>query len=183
MVGDQPKVKSGMSESSATEFAVDRSKLVDGRGHPLTQALFLEVGYGDAAIYTLKEEDYEYEGKMYPSLKRLYIRESDPTEYQFAVKYLLNWKQWQRLCENKLTRKHIDEWREELEVKLRCAAVQELIKDSKKGKILASKWLADRGWAQRGAGRPSKADVESEKVFQSRVSEEYGADVIRLRAD
>lgn len=157
-----------------------KDKMVDSAGRPITQSMFLEVGYSDSAIYTLKDEDYTYEGKMYPSLKRLYIEEADPTEYSFAVKYLLNWKQWLRLCENKLIRKHIDEWREELEMKLRSKAVKEMIENSRKGKIQASKWLADKGWAQRGAGRPSKAEIASEKVFAARINDEYGADVIRL---
>jgi len=46
--------------------------------------------------------------------------------------------------------------------------------------VQASKWLADRGWAQRGAGRPSKADIASEKVLMARVDSEYSSDVIRL---
>lgn len=157
-----------------------RDKMLDTSGRPITQSMFLEVGYSEAAIYTLKEVDHLYEGKTYPSLKRLYLEEEDPTEYDFATKYLLGWKHWQRLCENKLIRKHIDEWREELEMKLRSRAVKEMIKSAEKGGVQASKWLADRGWAQRGAGRPSKADIASEKALMARVDNEYSSDVIRL---
>jgi hypothetical protein len=171
-----------MSESSPELVLPSKSQMVDSSGRPITQAMFLEAGYSSMAIYTLKDEDYLYEGKLFPSIKKLYIEEADPTEYQFAVKYLLNWKQWIRICENKILRAHVDEWREELEMKLRCQAVKEMIQNSKKGKIQASKWLADRGWAQRGAGRPTKAEIESEKKFQSRVQDEYGADVVRLKA-
>ena len=121
-----------------------------------------------------------YEGHLYPSLKMLYLQEEDPTEYTFATKYLLGWKHWQRLCENKLLRKHIDEWREELEIKMRSRAVKEMVRSAAKGGVVASKWLADRGWVQRGAGRPSKAEVASEKAFMARVDEEYSSDVIRL---
>lgn len=158
-----------------------KSQMVDSGGRPLTQAMFLEIGYTDYAIYTLKEQDHTYEGKVYPSLKRLYMEEGDPTEYTFATKYLLNWKQWLRICENKLLKPHVNEWREELEMKIRSKAVKSLISDSNKGKILASKWLADRGWAQRTAGRPSKEDIEREKKLMTHISEEYSADVIRLR--
>ena len=155
--------------------------MLDSVGRSLTQSMFLEVGYSDAALYTLKDVDHEYNGKIYPSLKRLYLLEEDPTEYEFAVKYLLGWKHWQRLCENKLLRKSIDEWRAELEIKLRSRAVKEMIKSSASGKIVASKWLADKGWAQRGAGRPTKAEVEGEKALLATVAEEFNEDVQRLK--
>lgn len=158
-----------------------RSSMLDSVGRSLTQSMFLEVGYSDAALYTLKDVDHEYNGKIYPSLKRLYLLEEDPTEYEFAVKYLLGWKHWQRLCENKLLRRSIDEWRAELEIKLRSRAVKEMIKSSANGKIVASKWLADKGWAQRGAGRPTKAEVEGEKALLATVAEEFNEDVQRLK--
>jgi hypothetical protein len=168
-------------KTSEKAFLPNKGQMLDSTGRPITQSMFLELTYAEAAIYTLKDADYEYNGKLYPSLKRLYLLEDDPTEYEFATKYLLNWKHWQRLCENKLIRRSIDEWREELEIKLRSRAVKEMIKSSANGKIVASKWLADKGWAQRGAGRPTKAAVESEKAFLASVAEEFNEDVQRLR--
>jgi len=158
----------------------DKSQMLDTSGRPITQSMFLEVGYSEAAIYTFKDNDHVYEGKTYPSLKRLYLLEEDPTEYDFANKYLLGWRHWNRLCENKLIRKEIDEWRIELEMKLRSRAVKEMIRSAEKGGVQASKWLADRGWEQRGAGRPSKADIASEKALMARVDNEYSSDIIRL---
>lgn len=169
-------------KQSEKELIPSRSQMLDTSGRPITQSMFLEIGYSDAAIYTLKDVDHEYNGKVYPSLKRLYLLEEDPTEYEFAVKYLLGWKHWQRICENKLIRRSINEWREELEIKLRSRAVREMVKSSSNGKIVASKWLADKGWAQRGAGRPSKESVDSEKAFLASVAEEFSEDVLRLRA-
>ncbi len=159
---------------------MDKNKLTDSAGRPLTQSLFLEVGYTDYAVFTLKDEDYEYKGKKYPSLKRIYLQEEDPTEYEFANKHLLGWNQWKRLCENKLIRKYIDEWREELELKLRSRGIKEAIKNAEGGGFQAAKWLAERGWEQRGAGRPSKDEVERQKKFEARVAEDYSADVVRL---
>lgn len=158
----------------------EKEKFLDNMGKPLTQSLFLEVGYSDYAIYTLKEEDHEYKGKNYISLKRLYLELEDPTEYEFANKYLLNWNQWKRLLANKLIRGYIDEWREELELKLRYRGIQAAMKSAEEGSFQASKWLADRGWETRGAGRPSKEEVERERKFQSRVNDEFSADVVRL---
>jgi len=159
---------------------IDKSKMLDSGGKPLTQSLFLEIGYTEYAIYTLKEEDCEYKGFTYPSLKRLYLETQDPTEYEFAKKHLLGWKHWKRLCENKLIRSYIDEWRDELEVCLRSKGVKDAIKAAELGGFQAAKWLADRGWDVKPAGRPSKAEIEKEKTIQLRVRDEFSADVVRL---
>jgi hypothetical protein len=158
-----------------------RSELQDTQGRPLTQSLFLEVGYNEMAVFTLKDIDWEWKGKIYPSMKRLYLIEEDPTEYAFANKYLLGWNHWQRLCNNKLTRKHIDEWRYELEMKLRSRAVKEMMAMARKGNAGASKWLADKGWEKRGAGRPTTLEVDREVKLHAVVNEEYNQDVVRLK--
>lgn len=154
--------------------------MLDKMGKFRTQSLFLELGYSDEAIFTLKDEDYEYEGRKLISLRNLYLQEEDPTEYTFATTYLMGWRHWQRMCENKAIRSYIDEWREELEVKLRCRAVGDAIRAARTGNFQAAKWVADRGWATRGAGRPSKAEVNHEKQVQAKINDEYKGDVIRL---
>lgn len=161
---------------------IDKKFLLDTAGRPLTQSLFLELQYSEYAVYTLKEDDYEYKGKVYPSLKKLYLKEEDPTEYAFATKYLLGWQHWKRLCENKAIAKHIDEWREELELKLRCQAIRDMqsLCASESGNYSAAKFLADRGWEKRGAGRPSKADKERHLRVEERLDQEFGADVARM---
>jgi hypothetical protein len=157
-----------------------REQMQDSNGRPLTQGLFLEINYGEFAVYTLKDQDHELNGKTYVSLKRLYLTIADPTEYEFATTCLLGWNHWLRLCENKAIRKHIDEWRVELEVKLRSKGVKAAMSQAMAGNYAAAKWMADRGWDTRGKGRPSKDEVEHEKKVQARMSDEYEADVIRL---
>ena len=161
---------------------ITKDKLQDTMGRPLTQSLFLELQYSEYAVYTLKEDDYEYKGKTYPSLKKLYLKEEDPTEYAFATKYLLGWQHWKRLCENKAIAKHIEDWREELELKLRCQAIRDMqnLCASESGNYSAAKFLADRGWEKRGAGRPSKADKERHLRIEERLDAEFGADVARM---
>lgn len=161
---------------------IDKEKLLDTMGRPLTQSLFLEVGYSDYAVYTLKEVDYTYKGKIYPSLKKLYLKEEDPTEYVFAEKHLLGWQHWKRLCENKVIAKHIEEWREELELKIRSQAVRDMMNlcATESGNYSAAKFLADRGWEKRAAGRPSKAEKEKHTRVEERIAQEFEADVIRL---
>ncbi|HET8689243.1 MAG TPA: hypothetical protein VFM18_21740 [Methanosarcina sp.] len=157
-----------------------KADLVDNAGKPLTQSLFLELTYNEKAVYSLKEDHCEWEGKIYPSLKRLYLEIEDPTEYEFATKYLLGYKHWKRICENKQLIRHVEEWREELEMKLRSKAVKNMLLSAQEGNYQAAKWFADRGWSNKGAGRPTKADVEREKKFQARVDSEFSADVFRL---
>lgn len=161
---------------------IDKSKLLDTMGRPLTQSLFLEIGYNTQyAIFTLNDEDKEYEGKTYISLKKLYLNAEDPTEYQFAKKYLLNWQHWQRLNDNRVLRPYFDEWREELEVALRSDAVQAIRDMTADGQnFQAAKWLADRGWDKRGAGRPSKQEIERDNRIKDRIGDEIEADILRM---
>lgn len=163
-------------------MTIEKEQLQDTMGRPLTQSLFLELGYSEYAVYTLKEQDYAYKGKNYPSLKRLYLKEEDVTEYEFATKHLLGWQHWKRLCENKQIRKHIEEWREELELKIRSQAIRDMqgLCASENGNFSAAKFLADRGWEKRAPGRPSKAEKEREDRVADRLSDEFTADIIRL---
>lgn len=157
-----------------------KEQMVDSTGRPMTQSLFLEAQYSPYAIYTLKDEDHEYNGKLYPSIKKLYLQEEDPTEYQFATKYLLGIKHWYRIYENKLIQPHIDEWRFELELKLRSKGVKQLINAANKGSQSAARFLVDRGWSERAAGRPSKEELEREKSIRLAISNEYADDIARL---
>lgn len=141
----------------------------------------MEIKYSDDAIYSLKDYDCEYKGKTYPSIRKLYMEMCDPTEYEFATKYFLNWDHWKRITENKLLMSYIQEWRDELEVKLRSRAVKLTIANAEGGNYQAAKWLADRGWNTRGAGRPTKGEVERQAKIEGHIANEYGADVIRLR--
>ena len=158
-----------------------REKLVDSSGRPLTQSLFLELLYKpDVAVYTLKDYDHTYEGKEFKSIKRLYLEMEDTTEYEFANTYFLGWDHWNRIVENKLLTDHVRSWREELELKLRARAVKQMMALADEGSYQASKWLADRGWDTRAAGRPTKIEKEAHKAASARVGGEYEADVVRL---
>ena len=152
----------------------------DVQGGLLTQSLFLELGYGKAAVYTLKDFDYDYKGKLYPSLKKAYLEMSDPLEYEFATTYFVCWDQWKRICNNKLMTKIVEGWRQELELKLRCEAVGQVLAIAKDGDRMASQWIADKGWDKK-VGRPSAADKRKRAAFDDLAKEEYGSDISRLR--
>jgi hypothetical protein len=167
---------------------IDKSRLKGDSGAPLTQGLFLDIAYDyETAVYTLKEEDFTSEdGKLFPSIKRLYLQTvpfPEDGEYDFANKYFLNWKHWQRIVNNRVLYKYIKEWREELEVKLRARQVGTIIRcanDEEKPNFNAAKWLADRGYDKRHPGRPTKLDKEREETIKRAVNSEYEADIHRL---
>lgn len=161
---------------------IDKSKFKDSGGRPITQSLFLEIGYSDNAVYTLNDEDKTYKGKVYPSLKRLYLEHEDVTEYDFASTYLLNWLHWERLCKNKQLLKHIEQWRFELELKLRSAGIKAIIESAleEDSGFQAQRYLADKGWAKQGAGRPKKDTSERDQRQEELLEEDFKADVVRL---
>tara|TARA_R110002096_G_scaffold59147_4_gene148519 strand:- start:578 stop:1072 length:495 start_codon:yes stop_codon:yes gene_type:complete len=164
---------------------MSKSKFKGPTGLPITEGLFLECNYDKAAIYTLKDEDCTYEGRKLPSIKLLYLAEvTSPIdgEYDFANKYFLNWKQWERICRNKRLRKDIDEWREELEVKLRSQGIKLAIDAADGGNYQAAKWMAEGGFARKVAGRPSKASVEQSIAIDKRLYNEYEQDIQRLNS-
>lgn len=161
---------------------ITREMLVDDRGRYRTLSLFLEAQYDKDAIFTLKGYDHTYEGKVYISLKRLYLETADPTEYEFATKYLVDWEHWQRLCQNKFLSAHIEKWRFELDLKLRSEGVQRIIKSARsKGNWLAAKFLAEKGWEIRQAGRPSKEEIEKNTAIEAQIQSEFDDDITRLK--
>lgn len=165
------------------DFTPDKSLMVDINQRPCTQALFLELGYDVRwAMYTLKELDYTYKGKVYPSLKRLFLAMDDPTEYEFATKYLLSWNHWKRITENKQLAPYVAEWRDELELKLRSRAIRDIqaLCESENGNYQAAKFLADKGWDKRQAGRPSKAEREKQAAIAEHIKDEFESDVARM---
>lgn len=160
---------------------VDKHLLKAANGVPLTQGLFLEIQYGEFAVFTLKDDDYEYNGKIYPSLKKLYLEMEDVVEYEFATTHLLGWAHWQRMCANKQLLKHINEWREELELKLRSRAVKAMRdKVNTEQGINAAKWLAEKGWDKKAVGRPSKQEEEREKRIQEKLDIDWAGDLERI---
>ena len=162
---------------------ITRDMLVDERGRYKTLSLFLEIAYDKDAIFTLKDYDHEYNGKTYVSLKRLFLEESDPTEYQFATKYLAGWDHWQKISANKVLAMHIDKWRIELELKLRSEGVRWIVNSArKKQNWLAAKFLAEKGWEVRAAGRPTKEDIEKNLAIETKIASEFEDDIVRLKA-
>lgn len=168
---------------------IDKSKFKNATGQLYLLGLFYETTGADKAsvVYTLKEQDHE----GYPSLHRLFLEESDPTEYQFAIKHLANWRHWETLAACKWFQPYVTRWRKELEIKLRAEAIARIHAESAAGgksAFQAMRYLADAGWVSKGStapsrGRPSKAEIKdaADQLFQAK--DDVDADFERIITD
>lgn len=165
------------------KFIPDKSKMKDKMGRLITQGLFLEIQYErNFAMYSLDEEDKEYEGRIYPSLKRLYLEEEDLTEYSFVKKYLFSWEHWERMNSNAILSKHFERWREELRLSMRSEALRNILDQALSGdNFQAAKFIAEGSWDKRRAGRPTKAEMEKEARLHDRLVSDFSEDFDRLR--
>lgn len=166
---------------------IDKELMIDSKGAARTQSLFVETSYetkGEFAQYTLKSRDCVYRGKKYPSIKRLFLEMEDPTEYNFAYEYFLDWDHWQQIKKNNLIAKFMEGWQEELEIRLRAQGVKamfDMALDDAKPNFQATQFLAKGGWTDRPAGRPSKEMVKKETRIQAKIMGEFSDDLKRMR--
>lgn len=152
----------------------------DKMGRYITQGLFIDFKYDETyAQYTLEDEDKTYKGHLYPSLKRLYLEEEDPTEYNFATKYLYGWDHWLVIKNNKTLYAEIERWQEELEVKLRAKGIKSLFELNDAKNFNAAKWVADGSWHTK-RGRPSKEEKEKERKLRERAMAEAEEEQARI---
>lgn len=149
----------------------------------LTSGLFYESRDQDVkfALYTLGEEDRVVKGKSLLAIKPLFVACDDPTEYEFANKYLGGWAHWKEIQASEVMKPYIAVWREEQEIRLRANALKQiaLIATGDKG-FQAAKFMADRGWKVRAAGAPSKAEIEGMKSIEKAINKEFSEDAKRL---
>ena len=149
----------------------------------LTSGLFYEARQQDAkfALYTLGEEDRTVDGKKLLAIKPLFVACEDPTEYEFANRYLGGWSHWKEIQASEVMKPYIAVWREEQEIRLRANAIKQIatLAHSEKG-FQAAKFIADRGWKVRNAGAPSKEEVEGMKAVEKAINKEFTSDAERL---
>ncbi len=107
----------------------------------------------------------------------LFIELEDMTEYEPAIQLVESWKEWERLKRDwPRLASHINDWKEELAIKLRSQASRKIkeLSDGDDAKALqAAKWIAEGGWNKRaGAGRPTKAQATKEAKEIARAASE-----------
>lgn len=137
-----------------------------------TKGLFYETSLPEdresmGTAWTLKEDDHHADGKVYKSMKKMYVAMEDVTEYDFAQATLGSYKHWERLLESPIIRPHIDQWRKELNLKLKARAMKSIIKaatEDEKLSFQAMKYLADNDYLDKKSkrGRPSKDELKAE---------------------
>ncbi len=162
---------------------VNTDDLKDSTGRFRTASLFVEtiqkdqLKAGFVPLYSLKGR------KGHEDLHDVYMQESDPAEYTFALRAFGSWEHFKKLESLDWFRKYLLVWRDELEVKLRSQGIKNLQKAAKEGTrgISAAKYLAEKGWEKK-RGRPSKDEVDRERAIAAAMEEELQDDAARLRA-
>lgn len=148
-----------------------------------TRALFIEFvlpQYVKEAIYTVKDKDFD----GYISLKKRYLEMEDTTEYLFAVEYFENYAHWERICQTEWFAPHINQWRKELELKIKAKAIKNIMdvaQGSSKDAMQANKFLATKGYVEKNEkGRPSKEQVKNEVDRLADLESRMNDDLARI---
>jgi hypothetical protein len=156
----------------------------NAQGVYLTRQLFVELSDSERnwCLYSLRPDDYTIDGKVYPSLRRLYVELGDESEYEFAKRYFDGWTHWQRLVNSPWFMEYLKPIRSELQAKLMSDALKHIRKKAASGDYHANKYLYERGLVSTNpVGRPSKAKIqqEAEKLVQDKSY--FDEDIKRLQ--
>ena len=156
---------------------IDYNRLTTDNNQKLTQSLFYEYRHQTKSEYmpfTLREKDFD----TYISVYRVYM-EAD-SEYEAAMYLLNSWEHWQVLCSSPFFKRYLDSWRQEREVKECAVAVKTLMKEAQAGNVTAAKALLDKNLKTKGAGRPSKEQINKEVKRQAEVHKKVSSIVDRM---
>lgn len=165
-----------------------KQHLLTSDGQFKTISLFWEFRQFSAdhvePVFTLKPHDVEKEGKVYPSLKQIYLTYDHVPgfEYEFATDIFGSWDHWLKIVESKMLKDYIQSWRDELDVRIKAQALKAMMhasRDNDAKGINAAKYLADKGYVSR-RGRPSKAELERERKIQAGAVKELNDDMERI---
>lgn len=146
-----------------------------------TKSLFYEANdyQIENAIFTLGDEDTTVKGKGLISLRKRFVESNDPTGYLISQEFLGGYSHWDAICKSSL-RTEIEKWQDELEVKLRSIGLLNAINSAMSGNFNASKFLAEKGWSKRVAGRPSNEEVERAVKQEAKLTSAFEDDLKRL---
>lgn len=137
----------------------------------ITSGLFEETALNSKEFVLFTMED----------AKNKFVECNDMTGYIFAKKHLGGWQHWKALLASPVLRDYIEEWMDELEVKVRSEAILRLQEDAAKGNYNSNKYLADRGWDLRKAGRPSKEEIEKNINKETKMRESISGFLTRVK--
>lgn len=138
--------------------------------------------YGRVATRLLFKQ-YNKKGKEDINVWReTFVSQLDPTEYLGGVALVGSWKDWERFKKNwpSFQRLHLDDWLDEIEVRLKSLAIKSLATDAKSGNSASAKFLAEGKYKEKKAGRPTKADVKRQTKVDSELEKRIANDRERL---
>ena len=153
----------------------------DTQGRYRTKSLFKELN---------TEGDYPYYFTLKPvdqpdavSMRRKYLEIADPTEYAVAERLLGSWDHWQKLLKVRWFKEAVEQWREELRIKLRSHYYEKMHTYGRRDDQLgysATKFWMEETKPPKKRGRPSKAEVEAELKRTAEDSKLTDQDAERL---
>lgn len=152
----------------------------DDKGRWLTRALFFETKSDNyKPMFTLEDEDFH----GLPSLKKIYLNyEHIPgCEYEFAMEHLGGWVHWCKICDSQIG-PDIAQWREELSIKLKAAAMKNVILTAYgegNTALQAAKFLSTSGYNMK-RGRPTKAEKAGALKQETEVNKQLEEDLQRI---
>lgn len=164
----------------------EKHSMRDVMNNYLTVSLFWEKR--NAAIeekypplFTIKDKEHVVKGVEYVSLKRIYMSYDHVPgmEYEFAMDIFGDWLQWKEIADKSAIRDVVQEWRDEVDVRIKANAMRNLLQLSKDN-LAASRAILAGEHKERQRGRPSKAEVEREKKIAAGVRDNLDADMERL---
>lgn len=152
------------------DYAAFKHVLIDSTGRKLTTGLFEELADPASSIKPVfRLSDW----------RKTYVELADPAEYQSAMALIGNWEHWQALLTSTPFVAQLEQWRKEVEVKLRSEAIGELVKQSRGAKgTMAAKWLAEAGFVQRD--KRNKKQREEASASEQESKSIVAADAKRL---
>lgn len=133
--------------------------------------------------YTTNDDDIEYNGTKYKSLKKIYMSYPHVPgyEYEFSEEFLGGWEHWERLVDSSL-RDMFKQWRAQLTIKQKAKSLKGIILQSLENTptaFQAGKYLVEEGWIEK-KGRPKKEDIERAAKVEAGVKEELADDLERI---
>lgn len=113
--------------------------------------------------------------------KQRYVDCCDPTEYKGALELCGSWDEWLRFKrEWPGFVKIIEEWNNEVEVKIRSEAVMQLVKKAADGEVNSAKFIAKGEYKPKLMGTPRKKEQEKEKNIQTLTARKVDPEVERV---
>lgn len=155
---------------------------MDEEYKPVTLHNTRDDGYGRTATRNLFKQHNKGGKEDINEWRKRFVATLDPTEYTGGVELLGSWADWERFKRSwpSFQRLYLDDWLDEIEVRLRSLAIKSLADDALKGSSASSKFLAEGKYKDKKAGRPTKEAITRQTKIDARLDKEVANDIERL---